>query len=165
MSLRQHIEQQLRSLLGAAMPSIAQARDSSGRELRLELTAVDRLACAFTELSLFVPHLQSAPFSVLEAWAKALSQKVTYLLESIGPLELDPAAGQLLMRSTPPQTGPQGTQFYELVLSTAGAGQFRLRRYASTPGAAGRTPAEIQLTQEVLLRLVDDIVATCPTTP
>lgn len=164
MSLRDDLEQQVRTLYSAGrpMPAPLQVSDSSGVTIRLELTHLDSMSCAFSELILFLPHLQNAPFGVLEQWATSLSRRLTYLLEPIGPLEFDPTGGQILIRSTPPSQRPQGTQFYEILLTTSGNGTFTLRRYQSVAGQSGRKPVDIQLTHEVLLHLVDDVVATLP---
>lgn len=144
------------------MPFSLSLSDPLGMTVRLELTHVDSMSCAFSELALFIPQLQQAPFSTLEQWAGTLTQRLTYLLEPVGPLEFDPTGGQVLIRSTPPSQRPQGTQFYEILLTTSGNGAFSLRRYQSISGQPGRTPVDIQVTHEVLLHLVDDIQATLP---
>jgi len=165
MSLRDDLELQLQSLHSSqsAMPASVQVSDTSGMILRLELTHVDSMSCAFSELALFIPQLQNAPFPVLEQWARDLTQRVTYLLEKIGPLEFDPTSGQILVRSTPPSSRPSGTQYYEILLTTSGNGHFSLRRYKSISGQQGRDPAEVQVTHEVLFQLVEDLLDTLPT--
>ena len=105
---------------------------------------------------------QSAAFSALETWARNLSKRITYLLEQIGPLELDPAAGEVLIRSTPPDQLPDGAQYYEIILSQKG-GTFLLNRFRSVKGTPGRSPVDIQVTHEVLHKLVDDLEDTIPT--
>jgi len=164
MLLRDDLELKLQSLYSAraAMPASVQLSDSTGIALRLELSHLDFMSCAFSELALFIPQLQNAAFSMLEQWAEDLSKRMTYLLEPLGPLEFDPTGGQILVRSTPPGQGPRGTLFYELLLTTSGHGTFSLRRYQSISGQAGRTPTDIQVTHEVLLRLVTDLLATLP---
>ncbi|WP_437206433.1 hypothetical protein [Planctomicrobium sp. SH664] len=167
MGLSSQVELELKSLraAGTAMPTSLQVSEPSGLSLRIELTAVDTLSCAFSELALFVPQLQNSPFDALKKWAEALSRKITYLLENIGPLEFDPAAGHVLIRSTPPQQQSSGTQYYEMMLSSSGSGHFVMKRYQSTTGHPGRQAVDIQVTQEVLLRLIDDLLATAPTVP
>jgi hypothetical protein len=164
MALRDDLENQLRGLYAARapMPSSIQANDPSGITVRLDLTQLDSMSCAFSELAIFVPKLQNAAFAVLVDWATRLSQRITYLLEQIGPLEFDPLQGQVLIRSTPPQQLATGTKYYEIMLSSSGNGTFVLRRYQSVAGQPGRMPTEIQLTIEVLLKLVDDLLATVP---
>ncbi len=167
MPLRVQLEQQLLALYAsrAAMPTSLQVSESSGITLRLELSQVDSMSCAFSELVLYVPHLQNATFDVVKQWAADLSQRITYLLEKIGPLEFDPNNRQVLIRSTPPQAAAHGTRYYEIVLSSAGQGSFILKRFESIGGQPGRNPVDLQLTNEVLFKLVDDLVATIPSVP
>jgi len=167
MALRDELERQLRSLHAsqAVMPTSVHASDPTGITIRLDLSQIDSMSCAFTELVLFVPHLQNAAFDKLKDWADGLSQRVGYLLEKIGPLEYDPTNGQVLIRSTPPQALPSGAQYYEIMLSSSGNGTFSLRRFKSIAGQPGRVPVEIQVTHEVLLKLVDDLLDTLPGNP
>lgn len=167
MSLRNQLEYALRNLYAGsvALPTPVQVVDPSGVTLRLELTQLDSMSCAFSELALYVPRLQNSAFDVLQRWAFGLSQRVSYLLEKIESLEFDPANGQVLIRSNPPHSTAVGTHYYEIVLSSTGNGTFVLKRFRSISGQPGRDPVEIQLTHEVLLRLVDDLVGTIPSVP
>lgn len=167
MALRDDLEQQLLSLhrTGSHMPASLQVSDTSGITVRIDLTQVDSMSCAFSELVLFVPQLQNAAFDVLKQWATDLSRRVSYLLEKIGPLEFDPANQQVLIRSTPPQQLPSGTQYYEIMLSSSGSGAFVLKRFKSVAGQPGRVSVDIQVTHEVLLKLVDDLISTIPAVP
>ncbi|WP_437185501.1 hypothetical protein SH668x_002610 [Planctomicrobium sp. SH668] len=167
MSLRTETELKLNSLLlqRSAMPTTVQAHDPSGLALTIYLTQIDSLSCAFSELVFFSPQLQSASFPKVESWAKQLSRRVTYLLEQIGVLELDPTSSQILLRSSPPNCPPGGVEYYEMIVSTSPSGAFSLKRFRSVSGVPGRSPAEIQVTYEVLYRLIDDLVSTNPATP
>ncbi|MBX3442093.1 MAG: hypothetical protein KF774_06780 [Planctomyces sp.] len=164
MSFRNDLSLALASLRGLSSqtPSSIVLRDPAGLTLRIEFTVVDALSCAFQELALEVPALQSAAFDVFKTWAQNLSRRITYLLEQIGPLEFDPANGEVLIRSTPPDQLPDGTQFYEIMLSQQ-AGTFTLKRYRSVKGTPGRSLVDIQVTHEVLYKLVDDLTDTLPT--
>lgn len=163
MSFRNDLSLALASLRGhsSATPAPVTLHNPAGLSLRIDFTIVDSLSCAFRELVLDVPALQSAAFSTFQTWARNLSQRITYLLEQIGPLEIDPHAGQVLIRSTPPDQLPDGAQFYEIMLSQQG-GSLALRRYRSIKGTPGRTPVDIQVTHEVLYKLVDDLEDTSP---
>lgn len=130
--------------------------------LTLELSAVDRLSCALAELRISAPHLSSAGFPALEAWGRQLCARITYLLEQIGPLELDPAAGTVLIRSDPPDQHSGTAQYYEILLQTHGAGQFTLRRYRADKSAGGRVPVDLYLTHETLDKLANDLIASLP---
>lgn len=164
MALRDDIERELRALhqSGGPFPGTAQASDPQGVSVRIEVTAIDSMSCEFSELEVFVPRLQNSAFDKLKQWASDLSRRITYLLEQIGPLEFDPQNGQVLIRSTPPHQLSSGTQYYEIVLSSSGSGSFVLRRFRSVAGQPGRSQENIQVTLEVLLRLVDDLLDTIP---
>lgn len=164
MSLRQQLAAELQRLVGARASTTVTVSDA-GIQMQVEFTAVDSMSCSFAQIQLFVPSLQQAAFDKLKAWADSLAQRITYLLEHIGPLEYDPAAGQVLIRSAPPDKLPDGTQYYEIQLSSSAGGNFALRRYRSTKGQPGRDQVDITVTHEVLLKLADDLVSTLPQTP
>lgn len=167
MSLRDDVERELSAFYAnrTVMPATLQAADPSGLAVRIELTAVDSMSCRFSELVLSVPSLMNSVFDVLKQWATDLSRRITYLLESIGPLEFDPTNGQVLIRSKSPSQLPTGSRYYEIVLSSSGSGSFVLRRYESVAGQPGRDPVDLQMTREVLAKLLDDLIATIPGVP
>ena len=167
MNLPQLLNQELQRLVGSVFstPQTVSVDDGQGVRLTMEFTAIDSMSCAFLQIELFAPALSGAAFDVLKKWGEALSRRITYLLEQIAPLELDPQGGQVLIRSTPPDKLPDGTQYYEIQLSSQPGGNFTLRRYRSIKGVPGRDPVPITVTHQVLLKLVEDLVATLPSTP
>ena len=165
MSLAADLQQELTRLVGTSTPTTVSITEAGGLTLTVEFTAVDSMSCSFMEIALFVPTLQNAAFDALKTWAKELSKRITYLLENIGPLEFDPDAGEVLIRSTPPSQLANGTQYFEVILSSQSSGTFTLRRYRSVKGQPGRDPVEMTVTHEVLLKLTDDLLATIPSVP
>lgn len=143
MSLSQLVEQQLRSLTSA--PASVRAADPTGVSVCIELTAIDSVGCSVREMTLSVPQLSGAGFDVVREWAEALSRRITYLLEAIGPVELDPLHAEALIRSTAPQKVPGGVRYYEMVLSGGGQGSFSLQRYETAPAGAGRVAVDLSL--------------------
>lgn len=131
-------------------------------EVQLDFLEVDRLSCALQELRLNVPSMSGASPDLLQQWATALCQRITYLLENMGPLEFAPDAGQVLIRSVAPTQNPGKRVFYEVMLHTNTGGRFSLKRYESIKGQPGRSSVRLQLTHEVLSRLVDDLIETIP---
>lgn len=162
MSLSQDLQQELTRLVGLTSPTTVTVSEASGLSLQIDFTAVDSMSCSFSEIQLCVPSLQNAAFDALKKWAEQLSKRITYLLENIGPLEFDPSAGEVLIRSTPPGQLPTGTQYFEIILSSGSSGTFTLKRYRSIKGQPGRDPVDITVTHEVLLKLVDDLIDTIP---
>lgn len=165
MSLSADLQQEITALIGTSSPTTVTVADPTGLTLTVEFTAVDSMSCSFSGITLFVPSLQQAAFDVLKQWAQALSQRITYLLENIGPLEFDPDAGEVLIRSTPPSQLPSGAQYFEIILSSHTSGSFSLRRYAAVKGQPGRQAVDITVTHEVLIKLTDDLLATIPSVP
>ncbi len=148
--------------LTASVPVTVDVTEPGLANLAIDFAAVDSMSCSFVELRLTVPSLINTAADELKKWGEGLCQRVTYLLENIGPLECDEDAGELLIRSTPPQQVPNGAKFYEIILQSNANGNFTLRRFEFEKGTPGRTPVNIQLTHEVLLKLVEDLLDTIP---
>jgi hypothetical protein len=120
------------------------------------LVALDTLACAFDWLALYDKQLCGLGLDRLKQIADALSRRLTYLLEPITPIEVDPQQCTVQLRSNPPQSGEDATCYYELLVKRTG--EVSICRYQARPGALRqRVPAHV--TREVLLRLVDDLLA------
>lgn len=164
MDLSNELSRQLKSLGGSSgtAPQTVTLTGPDAVEVDVEFAAVDSMSCAVREIRLRVPSLVDAGADVLERWADAISQRVTYLLEGVGPLEVDEENAQVLVRSTPPDKQADGTTFYEIFLASQSNGNFSLRRYRAQKGTPGRDQVDIQLTHQVLTRLVDDLVDTIP---
>ncbi len=165
MLLHEQIRQSLAGLKGleSDVPATMEWSVASGASVAIDFTVVDSLSCGFRELRLSADELKNAPFDALKTWAAGLCQKVTYLLEHISPLENDSEAQTVLIRSTPPSKQPDHAAFYEMLIQVPGT--LSLRRYTRAAHEADRTACDIQVTQEVLVRLVQDIVAAIPTAP
>ncbi|MEX0703930.1 MAG: hypothetical protein WD069_17655 [Planctomycetales bacterium] len=164
MSLSPQLAAELGRLAGnpAATPHTVLLAAPGPVDVAIDFVAVDRLGCALRQLRLRVPALAGCDTDKLTEWAEALSRRVTYLLEGLGPIEIDKNAGQVLVRSNPPDQQPTGSSYYEVLLQSDTSGNFSLRRYQAVKGAPGRTQVDVQVTHEVLLKLVDDLVDTIP---
>ncbi|MFK7819356.1 MAG: hypothetical protein AB8G99_11610 [Planctomycetaceae bacterium] len=148
--------------LTASVPVTISATEPGVAGLEIDFVAIDSMSCSFVELRLTVPSLMNAAPDKLKTWGDGLCQRVTYLLENIGPLECDEDAGELLIRSTTPQQLQNGAKYYEVILQANANGSFTLKRYEFEKGTPGRTAVNIQLTHEVLFKLVDDLLDTIP---
>ena len=161
MTLQNQLTDELKRLTGTTGQT-ARLTGPDGIELTVDFVAVDSMSCAVRELRLTVPTLAAADISTLKAWGERFCARITYLLEHIGPLEVDPDAGHVLIRSTPPDRQAGTATFYEIMLQAHSGGRFSLRRYRSEKGAPGREQVEIQTTHEVLQKLVRDLIETIP---
>ena len=119
------------------------------------LTQIDQLACAFEHFSYKVDKLANATVDQLKDVANTLSTRLSYLLESISPIEIDNDTCVVQMRSNPPQKDDDGTRYYELVVAR---GELTLCRF-SRPSGQQRRIVAANVTREVFERLAEDFVA------
>ena len=168
MSLSLDLSAALSPLVGQTFipPHALTVSDGSGVTLSIDLIAVESLGVSCEELRLDVPQLNNSNVNTLKKWAKDLCQRVTYLLENLGPLEYDAQGNEVLIRSTPPDKTLVGTtNYYEVMLTSQGAGRFSLRRYRYDSVSQTRIAVPLKLTHEQLSKLVNDLVVTLPATP
>ena len=168
MSLSLDLAAALNPLVGQTFvpPKTVSVSDGSSVTLAVDLISVESLGISSEELRLDVPSLGAATLDTLKKWANDLCRRVTYLLENLGPLEFDAQGQQVLIRSTPPDKSAAGTtKYYEVMLSSHGAGRFSLRRFRNDSTGGGRIPVPLQVTHEQLSKLVNDLVSTIPGTP
>lgn len=167
MNLITQLTDELKQLAGfsSSTPRRIDMTDPDGLVLGIAVVAVDAFSCAFESLTLHVPSLVGNESGVLQDWADSLSSRVTYLLENIGPIEIDRSSNQVLIRSTPPDRNGGITQFFEVLLTAQANGTFQLRRFRTETGQPGRESVDIQLTHETLHKLVRDLVDTIPVSP
>ena len=168
MSLSLDLSAALSPLVGQTFipPHTVTVSDGSGVTLSVDLIAVESLGVSCEELRLDVPQLNNSNVNTLKKWANDLCQRVTYLLENLGPLEYDAHGNEILIRSTPPDKSLAGTtNYYEVMLTSQGAGRFSLRRYRYDSVNQARVAVPLKLTHEQLSKLVNDLVVTLPTTP
>ncbi|QDV73569.1 hypothetical protein [Botrimarina mediterranea] len=147
-------EQLLTAIDATPRGGTATAADGEER-LSLGVSHADGLAVAFTELRLETPRLKDATVERVRAVAEKLTQRVTYLLEALTPVEIDRELAVVQLRSTTPQQDNESSAYYELLVRTGGA--LSLRRYRKPRGAM-REPIDATVTREVLARLVSDFV-------
>lgn len=162
MALHEQITQSLLDVRGLAgdTPQTASWSADGSATIEIDFTAVDTLSCAFREIRVSADEFRAASFESLKAWAEAICRKVTYLLEHIGPLELDPQAQTVLVRSHPPTKEPACISFYEMQVQSPGV--VRLRRYTRDPQSDDRQQVDVQVTHEALQKLVRDVVEAIP---
>ena len=149
MTLKSLFEQELHATHGARVVAVKY----DGTVLRCEIAAIDALGVSFRKLTLETLQLAGVSLAQLERIAKHLSEKLSYLLEPVEPIEADALTCTVQMRSNPPQKDDDGSSYYELLVKAGG--ELSLERYRKEPGAT-RTPLEATVTREVLLRLAVD---------
>jgi len=164
MSLSLDLAAALQSLVGQTfLPAhIVTVTDTQGNSLTVDLICVESLGVSCEELRLLVPGLTSTSVDVLKTWAQALCLRITYLLETLHPLEFDAQGNEALIRSNPPDVTAGHPKYYEVVLSAQGAGRFTLQRFEADSQSGGRVRVPLRITHEQLSKLVNDLMATLP---
>jgi hypothetical protein len=154
MTIQSQFQQQLTRLgTGGAATVTAEAQP---RKISCDVVERNSLAVSFNILRLTTTELASSTAADLERIGKALSDRLTYLMEPIAPIEIDAQACVLQLRSNPPQRDDDGRSYYELTVRRGG--EIALARFRKETGATRRQiPATV--TREVLLRLAGDFCA------
>jgi hypothetical protein len=154
MTLRMQFEHEL-THLGAGGAATVDATNGN-RRLTCDFVERNSLAVALQSLRVATSELATASSDRLERMAKDLSQRLTYLMEPIRPIEIDADACVAQLRSSPPQRDDDGRSYYELTVRRGGEiALARFRKESGTP----REQIAAHVTREVLLRLTDDFEA------
>lgn len=142
----------------ADAPAPAKPLDLTLREgpiqVQAQVSAYDTLGVALQTLTI-QSHAGSAS---LEAVARAIHERVTYLWEPLALIERDLEREQAQMRSAPPRVDDAAIEFYEGELSRQnGALQLRLLRYRRKNDQTRSEQIPLTLTHAVCRRLTDDV--------
>jgi hypothetical protein len=122
--------------------------------VRLTTDRADTLSCLAWEFAL--ARTGEAPEGLtLKAWAAAVADRVTGLMEPLKLLEVDDARGEAILRSEEPARKGERLTYYEVRLH--GLTQATVRRYAASRGEGGREQVAFALTHEALAKLAGDI--------
>ena len=129
---------------------------------KLEMQVVHATSIGIESMGLNFQVCDREPMALddLKAWGKRLSQKITYLLEPLVMHEADAQSNEVVMRSTKPSTKADRRTYYEARLK--GSGALNLNRITFHEQGKKRESVPCQFTNEVIERLVDDLVATAP---
>ncbi len=94
----------------------------------------------------------------LKKRAEFLAKKVTYLLENFEVLEIDPVNLKSQLRSISAQDGRAALSYFEIIMQ--GNGSVSLARILFDKGKKQKQRIPFHLTDEVLEKLIDDLVKT-----
>jgi hypothetical protein len=153
-TIQKQFDQQLTILGSGGAATIAVS--ASPRTITCAVLESNALAVSFERLRLETSELAAARTADLERIGKALSERLTYLMEPIAPIEIDSQSCIVQLRSHPPQRDDDGRTYYELIVRRGG--EIALMRFRKEDGSA-RQQVPATVTREVLLRLVGDFCA------
>ena len=124
--------------------------------LTSELLVVDKLGCAFTQMTYESSRLADADNARLTAVSEDLVRRMTYLLEPLGVVELDDESASIQLRSVPPAKEDGVIRYYELVVRRGG--QITLQRFEKPQDrSADRRQITAEVTRDVFQRLAGDM--------
>jgi hypothetical protein len=138
------------------LPCSVAVEDGPNR-LTLQLSALDSVGLAFTALEMATSSRPEWTSEALRAWGDRLAGRVSYLMEPLRVLEIEPDGGEVQIRSQSPTTRSEQRGYYEIRLSKQGT--LRMERFVFDEATRQRRPTLCQLTREVLERLADDLAA------
>ena len=125
--------------------------------LTLHLAALDTVGLACTALEFTTSSRAEWTSEALRSWGDRLAGRVSYLMEPLKVLEVDPDGGEVQIRSQSPTTRSEQRGYYEVRLFKQG--MLRMERFAFDEATRQRRPITCQFTREILERLADDFAA------
>lgn len=157
MSLSQEIADALDKVAGAFAPALALAADEGAHHMLLDVTLAGPVG--FSALGLeFRADGPERTIDQLKDWADRVAARVTYLMEPLRVVEIDPVGVEVELRSAAPTSRNGVRAFYEVRLRRAGT--LNLARVVFDDATRTRRDEPFQMTREVLERLTDDLVDT-----
>jgi hypothetical protein len=135
-------------------PCSVSLEDAPGR-LTLHLTALDSVGLACSSLEFTTVGRPELSADALKRWGERLAARVTYLMEPLKVLEVDPSGGEVQMRSQSPTPRDEKRSYFEIELTRQGT--LSMARYAYVEASRQRSQIPCQFTRETLERLADDI--------
>jgi hypothetical protein len=155
------LSQKIAAVVDAGPDAVAIPCDVAVEEgplrLVLHVTATGPVGLAFDRLDFSTSDRPEWSTEALRGWGERLAARLTYLMEPLRVLEVDPQDGEVELRSQVPTLRNGSRSYYEIRLNRRGA--LRLTRVAFDEGTRKRTVVAGQMTREVLERLADDLVA------
>ena len=149
MRLRQTIEQELNRWEGTTDEPTPLGWDMPGGRLQADFSEVNPLACSFEQMAWRSESLEGLTAAQLRTVADQLSERLSYLLEELRPIEVDEQLGTVQLRSAPPAFDEGGGVSYYEMLATSGC--LSLCRYQKQRGQP-RQRVPTTVTREMLVR-------------
>lgn len=155
MSLPERLNEELNRLEAEGTLAAPQDIDirTEGQHVACTLTALGTLGCAVEHVTAYGDKLAGATLDELRAVSESLAGQLTYLLETVAPIECDEQGCTVQMRSDPPHREEDERTYYELLVRRNDVSLRRFRKESRQP----RQSVAAQFTREVLVRLASDL--------
>lgn len=129
--------------------------DAAGLLARIDVAGAERLSCEVERLEVAPREPGRWSAGELRDRANRLCGKVTYLLEPLAPIEIDPLGARALVRSRSPRLKQDGLDYFELLAT--GDRKLSMRRFHYDADRRVRDAVPFALTNEQLECLVVDL--------
>lgn len=126
-------------------------------KLSCRVISTDRLACEIESIQVLSPKLGSLDVESLERLAQQLTERISYLEESLTIVEKDSVTMESQLRSTEPLVVEGTKNYFELMVGRKG---MLLQRYQKSAGNRRATIPAV-LTRAILGRLCEDLLVLC----
>ena len=160
MSLSQKIAAEVDDLVKTCAPPLCVTAAEGPHTINMRIGLATSISVECAGFDFHVADRHELSIDELRSWGERLAARVTYLLEPLALHEADAAGGEVILRSASPTTKPDRRSFYEVHLKSNGLMKFD--RIAFQEDRRVRGPVPCHFTNEVVERLVDDLVATAP---
>ena len=160
MSLSQKIAAALDDLATTSAPPRAITVEEGPHNIDLPVGVATSIGIECAGFDFHVADRSGLSLDDLRGWGDRLVKKVTYLMEPLAVHEADALGHEVVLRSATPTAKPDRKSYYEVRLK--GEGLMKFGRVAFPEGGGKRGPIPCHFTNEVVERLVDDLVATAP---
>ena len=157
MSLSIKIADALDKAVGPFVPSLAVSADEGAHHITLDVTVAGPVGFSALGL-LFRADGPERTIDQLKDWADRVAARVTYLMEPLRVVEVDPVGVEVELRSAAPSQRNNVRAFYEIRLRRAGT--LQLARVVYDNVSRTRRDEAFQMTREIIERLTDDLVDT-----
>lgn len=127
-----------------------------GLTVRCAISGAERLGCALAQLELVEEGRTVLTLDQLDDRVEQICQKITYLLEPLGKIEVDSLTKSALVRSATPKRQGEQISYYELLASADR--HTTLRRYCYDAAKRSRATVDFALTNDQLELLLEDLV-------
>ncbi len=160
MSLSRKIAAEVDDLVKtSAHPRLIEAEDGH-HKINMPINRATPISIECAGFDFQVANHPEMTIDELRSWGDRVAQTVTYLLEPLAVQEADATRGEVLLRSESPTNKPEKRSYYEVQLKKQG--QMKFNRIAYQEDTRSRGPIPCHFTNEVVERLVDDLVKTAP---
>ncbi|MFO0887700.1 MAG: hypothetical protein U0790_00990 [Isosphaeraceae bacterium] len=157
MSLSTKIVAALDNLAGTFNPAQALSAREGDHQITLDLAVNGPVG--FSALALeFLADGPERTIDQLKDWADRVAGRVTYLMEPLRVVEIDPVGVEVELRSAAPSQRANTRAYYEVRLRRNGT--LNLARVVFDNATRTRRDEAFQMTRDVIERLTDDLVDT-----